>query len=122
MPIVTVELVVDTDHALKPGLAQSLANAIGHALDSPPGRTWVRLHSLERGDYAENERRVDAGEFPVFVTVLKRQVPLGAELQAEVASLTQAIAQVIGRPVASVHVEYAAAAANRLAFGGKLVQ
>jgi phenylpyruvate tautomerase PptA (4-oxalocrotonate tautomerase family) len=122
MPIVTVELVVDPDHALKPSLAQSLANAIGHALDSPPGQTWVRLHSLGRNDYAENERIVDAGELPVFVTVLKRQVPFGAELQAEVASLTQAIAQVVGRPAASVHVEYAAAAASRLAFGGKLVQ
>jgi phenylpyruvate tautomerase PptA (4-oxalocrotonate tautomerase family) len=122
MPIVTVELVVDPDRALGPSLAQSLANAIGHALDSPPGQTWVRLRSLERNGYAENESVVDAGRLPVFVTVLKRQVPLGAELQAEVASLTQAIAQVVGRPVASVHVEYAAAAANRVAFGGKLVQ
>jgi phenylpyruvate tautomerase PptA (4-oxalocrotonate tautomerase family) len=121
MPIVTVELVVELDHALEPSLAQSLANAIGHALDSPPGQTWVRLHSLSRNEYAENDRIVDAGELPVFVTVLKRQVPLGAELQAEVASLTQAIAQVVGRSVASVHIEYAAAAADRLAFGGKLV-
>lgn len=121
MPIVTVEVVVNPDRALEPSLAQSLADAIGHTLDSPPGQTWVRLHSLERNGYAENEVVVDAGGLPVFVTVLKRQVPLGAELQAEVASLTQAIAQVVGRPVASVHIEYAAAAANRVAFGGKLV-
>jgi hypothetical protein len=54
--------------------------------------------------------------------VLKRQVALGAELQAEVASLTRAVAQVVARREESVHVEYATAAANRLAFGGKLVQ
>ena len=87
-----------------------------------PGQTWVRLHFLGRNAYAENERVVDADALPVFVTVLKRQVPLGAELQAEVDSLTQAIARVVARPAESVHVEYAIAAANRLAFGGKLVQ
>jgi phenylpyruvate tautomerase PptA (4-oxalocrotonate tautomerase family) len=122
MPIVTVEVVVDPERTLKVSLAQSLANAIGRALDSPPGQTWVRLHFLGRDAYAENEQVVDTDALPVFVTVLKRQVPLGAELQAEVASLTQAVAHVVGRPAESVHVEYAAAAANRLAFGGKLMQ
>jgi phenylpyruvate tautomerase PptA (4-oxalocrotonate tautomerase family) len=122
MPIVTVEVVADLDRTLKLDLAQSLANAIGRALDSSPGQTWVRLHLLGRDSYAENGCVVEADALPVFVTVLKRQVPLGTELQAEIASLTQAIAQVVGRPVASVHVEYAAAAADRLAFGGKLVQ
>lgn len=122
MPIVTVELVVDPDHALEPGLAQSLANAIGHSLDSPLGETWVRLYSLDRIAYAENGGVVDAGDLPVFVTVLKRHVTPGAELQAEVGLLAAAIAKVVGRPVASVHIEYAPAAVNRLAFGGKLVQ
>ena len=122
MPIVTVEVVVDPERTLKLNLAQSLADAIGRALASPPGQTWVRLHVLGRNAYAESECVVDVDALPVFVTVLKRQVPLGAELQAEVASLTQAIAQVVARPAESVHVEYAAAAANRLAFGGKLVQ
>ena len=122
MPIVTVEVVVDPERTLKLNLAQSLANAIGRALDSPPGQTWVRLHFLGRNAYAENDCVVDADALPVFVTVLKHQVPFGAELQAEVASLTQAIAQMVARPAESVHVEYATAAANRLAFGGKLVQ
>ena len=122
MPIVTVELVVDPDRALEPSLAQSLADAIGHVLNSPPSQTWVRLHALERASYAENRSVVDVGDLPVFVTVLKRQVTLGAALQAEVGSLTQAIAKVVSRPVASVHIEYAPAAADRLAFGGKLVQ
>jgi len=122
MPIVTVEVVVDIDRTLNLNLAQSLADAMGRALDSPPGQTWVRLHVLGRNAYAENERVVEADALPVFVTVLKREVPLGAELQAEVASLTRAVAQVVARREEFVHIEYATAAANRLAFGGKLVQ
>ena len=107
MPIVTVEVVVDLDRTLNLNLAQSLANAIGRALDSPPGQTWVRLNVLGRNAYAENEHVVEPDALPVFVIVLKRQVPLGAELQAEVASLTRAVAQVLARPEESVHVEYA---------------
>ena len=122
MPIVTVEVVVDLDRTLNLNLAQSLANAIGRSLASPPGQTWVRLNVLGRNAYAENEHVVDADALPVFVTVLKRQVPLGAELQAEVTALTQAVAQVLARSAEYVHVENATAAANRLAFGGKLVQ
>jgi phenylpyruvate tautomerase PptA (4-oxalocrotonate tautomerase family) len=122
MPIVTVELVRETDAALEPTLAQAVADAVGRALDSPPGQTWVRLHTLGRNQYAENVRSVQAGELPVFVTVIKRHVPVSAELQTEVALLTHAVAQAIGRPATCVHVEYAPAGANRLAFGGKLVQ
>ncbi len=122
MPIVTVELVADADRALEHNLAQSLADAVGRVLNSPSGQTWVRLRSLGRNEYAENGSKVEADELPVFVTVLKRQLPLGAELQAEVAALTQAIAQVVCRPVACVHVEYAPAAAGRVSFGGKLVE
>ena len=122
MPIVTVELVADADRAPEQGLAQSLADAIGRALNSPSGQTWVRLRSLGRGEYAENGSLAVADELPVFVSVLKRQVPLGAEMQAEVTALTQAIAQVIGRPAACVHVEYAPSAAGRVSFGGKLVE
>jgi phenylpyruvate tautomerase PptA (4-oxalocrotonate tautomerase family) len=122
MPIVTVELVVDAGIALEQDLAQSLADAIGRALKSPSGQTWVRLRSLGRSEYAENEASVGSDDLPVFVTVLKRQVPLGAELQAEAAALTQATAQVVRRPASCVHVEYAPAAAGRVSFGGKLVE
>jgi hypothetical protein len=61
-------------------------------------------------------------DLPVFVTVLKRQSSQGAELDREVAALANAIAQVIGRSISRVHIEYAPAAAGRLAFGGRLVQ
>ena len=122
MPIVTVELVVAEGHALPHDLAQALADAVGHALDSPSGQTWIRLRALAHNAYAENESLVHADELPVFVAVLKRQLPSGAVLHAEVAALTQAVAQVVRRPATSVHVEYAPAAAGRLSFGGKLVE
>ena len=121
MPIVTVEVVADPDRRLEHNLTQSLADAIGRALRSPPGQTWVRLRMLQRNEYAENGALVDAAELPIFVTLLERQPPTGAELQAEVTALTHAVAQVIARPAGSVHVEYAPAAAGRISFGGKLV-
>jgi phenylpyruvate tautomerase PptA (4-oxalocrotonate tautomerase family) len=122
MPIVTVELVVESASALEPGLAKAIADAVGRVFDSPAGQTWIRLHPLDRAHYAENGSPLELKELPVFVSVVKRQVPAGAELQAEVKLLTQAIARAVGRPVANVHVEYAPAALHRLAFGGKLVQ
>ena len=122
MPIVTVELVVDPDHALEHNLTQSLADAIGRVVNSPPGQVWVRLRSLGRDEYAENEASVDAAEMPVFVTILERQPSAAAELQTEVTALTDAIAQAIGRPAACVHIEYSPAAVGRVSFGGKLVQ
>jgi phenylpyruvate tautomerase PptA (4-oxalocrotonate tautomerase family) len=121
MPIVTVEVVAGAN-PMAPDVAQALADALGRALKSPPGQTWVRVGSLARDRYAENEAALDAAQLPVFVTVLKKHIPPRAELDREVTALTEAIAQVIGRPAACVHVEYAPAAAGRLAFGGILVQ
>ena len=122
MPIVSVELVTDPDRPLAHGLAQSLADCVGGVLNSPPGQTWVRIRSLRRDEYAENNALVEAAELPIFVTLLKRHPPAGAELDSEVAALTHAIAQVIGRPHSCVHIEYAPAAVGRLSFGGKLVR
>jgi phenylpyruvate tautomerase PptA (4-oxalocrotonate tautomerase family) len=122
MPVVTVEFVAASDRPIVNDLARSLADAIGRVLNSPPGQTWVRLRSLPRNQYAENEVAVDANELPVFVTLLKRQTPSGAEVQAEIAALTKAIAKVMNRPATCVHIEYAPAAIGRFSFGGKLVE
>jgi phenylpyruvate tautomerase PptA (4-oxalocrotonate tautomerase family) len=122
MPIVTVEIVADGDDVSGGNLAQSLADAIGRALRSPPGQTWVRVRSLAHGAYAENEAMIDRSQMPVFVTVLERQPPIAAELEPEITALTHAIAQVVRRPTACVHIEYAPAGAGRVSFGGKLVQ
>lgn len=122
MPIVTVELVGDEQRDRGSSLAQRLAHVIAKALHSPPGQTWVRVRWLRRDDYAENETPVRVGDLPVFVHVMKRLAPAGAELQAEVSALTEVIAREVGRSPSLVHVEYAPSAAGRMAFGGKLVQ
>jgi len=122
VPIVDVELVAGASGVVVPGLAQSLADALGRTFQSPPGQTWVRLHVLERDHYAENESCLETTELPVFVRVLKRAVPEGAELAGEIMELASAIAEITGRPVSCVHVEYAPAARGRLGFGGQLVE
>jgi hypothetical protein len=57
----------------------------------------------------------------VFVTVLHARPPEGQAREREAAALTQALAVVVGRPAACVHVQYAPAAAGRQAFGGALL-
>ena len=122
MPIVTVEVVAGANDAMAHDIAQSLADAIGRALESPPGQTWVRVRSLAHDQYAENEAPLDAAQLPVFVTILKQKSPQRAEIEGEATALTHAVAQVIGRPATCVHIEYAPAGAGRLSFGGILVQ
>jgi phenylpyruvate tautomerase PptA (4-oxalocrotonate tautomerase family) len=106
MAIVTVEVVAGANDAMARDVAQSLADVIGRTLKSPPGQTWVRIRSIARDQYAENEAALDAAQLPVFVTILKRQFTQPTELEAEVTALTGAVAQVIGRPAACVHIEY----------------
>ena len=122
MPIVMVEVVASDATAAVHGLAQMLADAIGFALESRPGQTWVRVRAVPADQYAENETIPDPANLPVFVTILERQPPQGAELERKVTALTGAIAQVIARPSHCVHIEYAPAALGRLSFGGTLVQ
>jgi phenylpyruvate tautomerase PptA (4-oxalocrotonate tautomerase family) len=122
MPIVTVEIVANPGRPLEHNLSQSLADALGHALRSPAGQTWVRLRMLQSNEYAENGVLVDAAEAPVFVTVVERQPSVGAALQSNVTAITQAVANVLGRPASCVHVEFAPAAAGRVSFGGTLVR
>jgi phenylpyruvate tautomerase PptA (4-oxalocrotonate tautomerase family) len=121
MPIVTIEQVADD--AVVPGdLARRLADAIGEALGATPGRTWVRLRPIPRGHYAESGTSAEDTPRPIFVTVLRRAAPPAERLEAEAAALAHAVAQAMGRSADCVHVEFAPAAAGRLAFGGKLVR
>jgi hypothetical protein len=121
MPIVDVEIVVLPNGPVAADVAQSLADAVGLALGSTAGRTWVRLRLLPREHYAENESSLAATELPVFVTVLKRALPEPADLTDEITRLTGSVADVLGRSRNCVHIEYAPAASGRLAFGGRLV-
>jgi phenylpyruvate tautomerase PptA (4-oxalocrotonate tautomerase family) len=122
MPVIDIELVVDTGDAVVPDLARSLADAVGRTLQSPPGQTWVRLRLLAREHYAENESDLERSELPVFVTVLKRALPQPAELAGEISALAATVSRVTGRAMSCVHVEYAPAASGRLGFGGRLVE
>lgn len=119
MPIVDVELVVDSIPS--PVSAQRLADALGEALSSPAGGTWIRVRQLERSNYAENGGMEDEVR-PVFVTVLERICPTGPELTDRIARITAAVADATGRDAADVHVLYEVNAAGRLAFGGRLVE
>jgi phenylpyruvate tautomerase PptA (4-oxalocrotonate tautomerase family) len=122
MPIVDVEIVGDVTNFPAGALAQRLADEAARVFASPPASTWVRVHTLAREGYAENDSAVAPSDLPVFVMVLKRQAPERAELAREVSALTQAIARIVGRPPGRVHIEYALAAAGRVAFGGTLVE
>jgi len=116
MPIVTVEVVAGANDAMAHDIAQSLADAIGRALKSPPGQTWVRVRSLAQDQYAENEAFLDGTQLPVFVTILKRQSPQRAKLEGEATALTRAVAQILGRPATCVHIEYAPPRRGRFSF------
>lgn len=122
MPIVDVTLVLARGAVAPTGTAHQLADALGLALNAPPGHVWVRLHELDTEHYAENDTAVDNSELPVFVTVLHAHRPTPAAMSNEVADLVAAVATCLGRPPERVHIEYAAAGAGRVAFGGKLVR
>ena len=117
MPILDVELY----EPAPPGLAQRLADAVGQALATPPGHTWVRLHPQDPRHYAENGVHVAPGDLPVFVIILHREVPQGVALESEVRALTALVAAVLGKSAERVHLRYGVAAAGRQAFGGNLV-
>ena len=121
MPIIDIELVGESETEFAKASAQTLADALGHALCSEPGRTWVRLRFLNSISYAENLSTLDRAELPTFVTVLQAHPPVGDALAAEVMAITMAVAQCLARAPERVHVQYAPPAAGRQAFGGKLV-
>ena len=122
MPIVDIELVCDSKAEFATASARALADAIGQALGSEPGHTWVRLRFLASNAYAENQATVEGADLPAFVTVLHAHPPNGEALATEAMALTLAVAQCLARATDRVHVQYAPAAAGRQAFGGTLVR
>jgi phenylpyruvate tautomerase PptA (4-oxalocrotonate tautomerase family) len=120
MPIVDVHIVQDQAAAATAGLSQRIADALGLALGAPPGRLWVRLHWIEPTHYAENGLPVAAGERPVFVSLLHADPPEGAARADQAAAVAATLADCLERSVERVHVEFAPAAAGRIAFGGTL--
>jgi phenylpyruvate tautomerase PptA (4-oxalocrotonate tautomerase family) len=119
MPILEVELVGDADTGDRSALAQRIADAAARVFKSPPQGTWVRMRILSADDYAENSKAAD-GVRPVFVSVLKRTNPTGAELADEIRNLTEGVARACGRPAENVHIRYEPSGAGRQSFGGTL--
>lgn len=105
------------DEPLPPDTVQRLADALGQALELPPGRVWVRCQILPPAGYAESGG-ADRARPPVFVTVLHAHPPEGADRRAEMARLTACVAATLARDADRVHLEYAPAGAGRMAFGG----
>jgi phenylpyruvate tautomerase PptA (4-oxalocrotonate tautomerase family) len=122
MPILTVEIVGDGPSPGKPSLAQSIADAVANVIGCGPGQTWVRVHWLQRENYAENDAVMSGRELPVFVRILMRSALVEDALEAQASALTHAIAGVVDRPANLVHLEYEPAAAGRVSFGGTLVR
>ena len=120
MPILSVEIVVRPDEHFPANLAMELVDRTGEIFDSAPGRTWVTVHFLSRENYAENLSQSEE-IFPVFVSVLKAKLPSPDLLQAEVARLTELLAQICHRPAENLHIIYLPEGAGRVAFGGKLL-
>jgi phenylpyruvate tautomerase PptA (4-oxalocrotonate tautomerase family) len=121
MPILEVEIVLRPNEFLLSDLAPRLAEAAARVFDSPKGSVWVKLRALQLTEYAENGG-TSGDMHPVFVSVLKSSLPGRAELEEEIARLTQAIAQTCERPAENVHIIYEPPGAQRVAFGGKLVK
>jgi phenylpyruvate tautomerase PptA (4-oxalocrotonate tautomerase family) len=67
MPILDIELVVQPDEHLPANLASELADAIGHVFGSAAQQTWVKVSTIPRDHYAENEGGSLDSIAPVFV-------------------------------------------------------
>jgi phenylpyruvate tautomerase PptA (4-oxalocrotonate tautomerase family) len=120
MPILDVEIITRPGETISPYLASKLANRAGTIFLSPPASTWVKVHTLPCENYAENDSP-DSNIYPVFVSILKANLPAPDALQQEVEQLTAAIAHLCNRPAENVHIIYLPEGTGRVAFGGKIV-
>jgi len=121
MPILQVEI-VGGPAAGAGSLARRIADAAADVLKAPPGRVWVRLRYLPRGNYAECGASLPAGIRPVFVNLLKARLGPQKELLKEAGAMAKAIAKACARPVENVHIFYDSPAMGRAAFGGELLE
>ena len=118
MPVLDIEIVGEVDLPADPA---GLAAVAAQALDATPAGTWVRLRYLEAAQYGEGDGGPPAGVTPVFVSVMKAELP-GTDRLAEMArELTEVVAATLGRSPENVHVCFDPPARGRVAFGGRLV-
>ncbi len=120
MPIVEVEIVMSPVELLDASHAALVAERLGEIFDSAPGTTWVKLRKIARQHYAENGGGPPMGTLPIFVSILKQEMPAKNQLRDEIRLLTTAIAEICDRPEQNVHILYLPEAAGRIAFGGNM--
>jgi len=120
MPILTVEIVVSPSEKLSKNLASQLAHRSGEIFASSAGGTWVKVTLISQEHYAENSQEA-TDLHPVFVSILKANLPNEDAMAKEVRELTTAVAQLCQRPLENVHIIYLPAGNGRVAFGGQIV-
>jgi len=98
MPILDIEIVGDVAESNAGEFAQALADEAARVFAAKPATTWVRVHTLARMCYAENGAAVAPSDLPVFVTVLKRQLPDRAELARGSEQVDRCL-EAVGEPV-----------------------
>ena len=124
MPIVDIEVVTVTTgpEVVDKEALQLLADELGSVFGSDPGGTWVKLRSIDRDAYAENLAGNESNALPVFVHILRAELPERAALQREMAAVAEVVARMLDHPRENVHVLYAPGAKGRIAFGGTLLE
>jgi phenylpyruvate tautomerase PptA (4-oxalocrotonate tautomerase family) len=120
MPIVEIEITLRQNETLRENLASDLADEFGKIFDSPRATTWVKLYLLPASHYAENDgTQIDI--YPIFIRVLKSELPGQIKLHGEVDMITSAVSNICGRPPENVHIIFETNGRGRVAFGGKLI-
>jgi len=118
MPIIEIEIVNKIGESFPPDLAANLADEMGKVFASPAGGTWVRLRFLPRQQYGENGGLTEIVN-PVFVTVLKADLPSLEQRKLEAQEIAGIVANLCSRPQENVHIVYLPSAAGLVAFGGQ---
>ena len=124
MPIIDIELVTSAADGGPPQREQLqvLADKLGHLFNSEPANTWVKLRTVDVAQYAENRTDMETSAKPVFVNVLRAQLPDANRIRAEMVVVAEIVARTLKRPRENVHVLYAPDARGRIGFGGQLVE
>ncbi|MEM7247401.1 MAG: hypothetical protein AAF533_18825 [Acidobacteriota bacterium] len=121
MPILDIEIEAERDDEIAPDLAERLASVAGRVLETPPGRTWVRVHRLSRCRHAENDEELPVDARPTFVRLLLARWPDEARRSELATRLTAEVAAACDRPADNLTLIFEPPAAGRIAFGGRLV-
>ena len=120
MPLVDVEIILKPQETIPEAIASELADRLGQIFGSPRNGTWVKVRGSAELYYAENGGK-EEGIYPVFVTVLKAELPDRKAMQMEVDTVIAAVGQICHRPPGLVHVIYQPEGKGRVAFGGQIV-